>query len=330
MQAAVWTYTVPTAAGLLRNGAQLLVALPDFFIVGAPKAGTTSLTKWLRMHPDIFFCRPKEPFFWSTDYPRLRAHRGFDTRSAYEELYSSAEARNALHRGDGSTTYLYSETAVPDILREIPAARFLVCLRNPVDLLASWHRTQLIALNEDERDFAKAWSRSLDGRLPGADFLDPKRVDYQLMGRLGAAVQRLLDRVPAQQVCFVVFEDLATRPSVVWESITRFLDVSADPAPDFTAHNPSTKMYRSHLLHRVKHRPPKMLAAPMRVIRKRSKRSANPEWRRLRHLLWRSEARPELSDALRQELADYFAADVELLGTLIGKDLSAWSKVSPR
>ena len=306
-----------------------MIALPDIFLIGAPKAGTTSLTRWLRTHPDIYFCRPKEPYFWSTDYPRMRAHKGFDTRSAYEELYSSAEARNALHRGDGSTTYLYSETAVPDILREIPAARFLVCLRNPVDMLASWHRTQLLALNEDESDFARAWSRSLAGRVPDTDLLDPKRVDYQLMGRLGDAVQRLLNRVPKERVYFVVFEDLTMRPFAVWESITRFLDVSADPAPDFAAHNPSTKMYRSQLLHRVKHRPPTVLAAPIGRLRQRSLQTSNPVWRRVRGVLWRGEARPELSDTLRWELTDYFAADVELLGTLIGRDLSAWSTVSP-
>lgn len=303
-----------------------MVTLPDIYLVGAPKAGTTSLTRWLETHPDIYFCRPKEPFYWSTDYPRMREHRGYATRAAYESLYASAQAARAAHRADGSTTYLYSETAVPAITREVPAARFIVALRNPVDLLASWHRTQLLALNENETNFASAWRRSLGGESPDTDALDHKRVDYQLMGRLGQAVQRLLATVARDRVHFVVFEDLATRPGQVWQSLTEFLDIPVEPVPSFDAHNPSTKMYRSQVLHRLKHRPPRVLAGPMRRMRRRSYRTPNPAWLKLRRVMWRSEAKPELDEALRHEIGDYFDRDVQLLGDLIDRDLSAWRR----
>lgn len=302
-----------------------MAPLPDIYLIGAPKAGTTSLTRWLETHPDIFFCRPKEPFHWSTDYPRMREHRGFATRAAYAALYSSDEAAAAAHRADGSTTYLYSESAVPAILQEVPAARFVVTLRNPVDLLASWHRTQLLALNEGETDFAVAWRRSLAGTVPDTDALDHKRVDYQLMGRLGAAVQRLLDNAPRDRVQFVVFEDLVARPREVWQSVTEFLGVPAEPAPSFEAHNPSTKMYRSQLLHRLKHRPPALLAGPIRKLRHRSHRTLGPARQQLRRTMWRGEEKPDLDESLRREMADYFATDVQLLGRLIGRDLSGWT-----
>ncbi|MDQ3105590.1 MAG: sulfotransferase [Actinomycetota bacterium] len=306
-----------------------MVPLPDIYLVGAPKAATTSLTRWLDSHPDLYFCRPKEPFYWSTDYPRMRAHRGFDTRAAYERLYDSADARRAKHNCDGSTTYLYSETAVPAILQEVPNARFVVTLRNPVDLLNSWHRSQLIGLNEDETDFARAWRRSLDGRAPDADFLDSKRVDYPMMGRLGQAVQRLVDTVPEGAAHFVVFEDVVERPDQVWRSVTEFLGIPAEPVPSFQVHNPSTKMYRFELAHRLKARPPTVLAGPVRTIRQAVwRRRGNPTLKRVRGLLWRGEAKPELPSSLRRELTDYFASDVQLLGELIGRDLSAWSRLS--
>ncbi len=302
-----------------------MVTLPDIYLIGAPKAGTTSLTRWLETHPDIYFCRPKEPYYWSTDYPRMREHNGYATRDAYQSLYSSAAAEAAAHRADGSTTYLYSRTAVSAILGEVPDARFIVALRNPVDLLASWHRTQLLALNESETDFASAWRRSLAGIAPPADSLDPKRVDYQLMGGLGQAVQRLMDVVPGDRVEFVLFEDLTERPLQVWQSLTDFLGIPVEPTPAFDHHNSSTKMYRSQILHQLKHRPPRILAGPIDAMRRRSLRTSNKAWSRFRRTLWRSEEKPHLDEPLRREISDYFGPDVQLLGGLIGKDLSHWS-----
>ncbi len=86
---------------------------------------------WLEQHPDVFWSVPKEPFYWASDFPAQRALYGFDTRAAYETLYASSESRAAAYRGDGSTTYLYSATAVPAILAEVPEAKFIVCVRDP-------------------------------------------------------------------------------------------------------------------------------------------------------------------------------------------------------
>src|SRR5690606_2851732 len=134
------------------------------------------------------------------------------TRAAYERLYASKAAARARYRGDGSTTYLYSATAIPAIRAAVPDARFLVCVRNPVDLAVSCHRTQLVALNEDEPDFARAWQRHRDGGLPDTDPLDPKLLDYTAVGQIGAALERMLTVVPRDQVHVVVFDDLARDP----------------------------------------------------------------------------------------------------------------------
>ena len=299
--------------------------LPDTYLVGAPKAGTTSLTRWLEGHEDMFFCRPKEPHYWATDYPRMREHRGYASRSAYEAMFSSQRAAGARHRADGSTTYLYSQEAVPAILREVPAARFIVALRNPVDLIVSWHRTQLLALNEDELEFANAWHRSLAGGLPATDVLDRKRVDYQLVGRLGQAVSRLLQSVPREQMHFVVFDDLVASPVDVWTDVTSFLGLAAEPAPDFKVHNASTKTYRSAFLHRIKHRPPPSLQATFLRLRQTSQHSTNPAWAAVRGLLWREAPRPTIVDSVREEVTEYFREDVRLLGQLLDRDFSAWT-----
>ncbi len=301
------------------------MTLADLYLVGAPKAGTTSVASWLGQHPDVFWSTPKEPFYWAADYPRMRAHYGFDTRASYERLYRSPRAAAATVRGDGSTTYLYSRTAIPDILAAQPDARFIVCLRDPLDMLVSYHRTQLVALNETEGDFGTAWRRSLDGGRPETDPLDPKLVDYPLVGRLGAAIGRLLTTVARERVHFVLFDDLVNDPSQTWRGLTEFLGIPTQPEPSFDVHNASNKAYRSAVLRRLTHRPPALLEAPIRVLRQWSRTTANPLVAVGKARMWRSAAGPRVSDEVRSEVAEYLRADVDRLATLLERSLPEWA-----
>lgn len=304
--------------------------IPDVFLIGAPKAGTTSLADWLGQHPDVYFSAPKEPFYWASDYPGMRARYGFDSRASYETLFSSPEARRAALRAEGSTTYLHSQRAVPDILAAVDRPRFIVALRRPVDLLVSYHRTQLVALNEDEADFAAAWRRSVRGVGPQIRPLDPKLVDYPMIGRLGAAVELLLGLVPRESVHFVLFDDLAADPVATWARLIGFLGLSEQPSPTFGARNASTKTYRSALLRKVTHRPPRPLAEPMRRLRQWSRTTSNPLAEKVKATMWRAERRPEVDPADRAEVADFLAADTRRLGELVGRDLSHWVSVPSR
>lgn len=306
------------------------VQLPDIYLIGAPKAGTTSLADWLGQHPDLYFSVPKEPFYWASDYPAMRARYGYDSRASYEALFSSAAATEAAHRAEGSTVYLYSHAAVPDILAEGGQPRFVVALRAPADLLASYHRTQLVALNEDETYFSVAWRRSLRGEGPRTTPLDPKLVDYPLVGRLGAAVKRLLDVVPPSSVHFVLFDDLAADPAGVWAQLTTFLGLPPQPSASFGIRNASTKTYRSARLRRLTHRPPRGLVAPMRRLQQWSRTTTNPLPTRVKATMWRAEKPPDVDPTVRAEVADFLAEDTRLLGQLVGRDLSHWVSVPSR
>lgn len=300
------------------------MALPEVFIVGAPKAGTTSIAQWLSEHPDFYFCMPKEPFFWAADYPAVRHHYGFDTLSSYLQLFSSDRANKAQLRGEGSTTYLYSERAVPDILEHVSRPRFIVVLRNPVDLLVSYHRTQLVALNETEQDFAAAWRRSLESTGPVGSPLDVKMVDYPRVGRLGAAMERLLSIVPPGDVHVIMFEDLVRDPRATWAALLTFLDL-ADFVPSFEVRNVSNKMYRSAVLRRVTHRPPQVMDEGMRRLRQWS-RTTDAAWvSAVKRSMWRREARPCITQDIRRELATYFSDDISLLSSVVATDLTSWA-----
>lgn len=301
------------------------MTLADVYLVGAPKCGTTSLARWLAEHREVYLSVPKEPYFWAADYPRMRAHYGFDSRSAYEGLYANPAAQAAALRVDGSTTYLYSQCAVADIDVAVPEARFVVTVRNPVDLLVSYHRTQLVALNETETDFGAAWRRSLRGALPATDPLDPKLLDYPMVGRLGAAIERLLDTVARERVHFVLFDDLSSDPSRTWQELTDFLGVQAEPEPGFDVHNASNKAYRSAILRRLTHRPPALVEAPIRRLRQWSRTTTNPVVAAGKARMWRSEALPRVSDEVRSEVAEYLRTDIAKLATLLERSLPQWA-----
>lgn len=307
------------------------MSLPEVYILGAPKAGTTSLSQWLACHPDIYFSALKEPVYWAHDYPQLRRFRGFDTKAAYEGLFSSPMARAAQLRAEGSTVYLYSREAVPRIMKDVPQARFIVALRNPADLVVSFHRTQRLLLNEEEADFAAAWQRCIEGRRPSRPPLDPKLIDYAMVGCLGQAVVRLLETVPREQVHIVNFDDMARDPGSAWESLTKFLGVSIEPKPDFAVHNPSSRMFRYSRLQRLRERPPPALGGLVRALTHWSVHSQNIVLRELKHRIWwREEPKPDVSAETRAELAEFFADDVRLLGRALRQDFTSWTLAYPK
>ncbi len=304
------------------------MTLPGLYLVGAPKAGTTSVASWLAEHPAVFWSTPKEPYYWATDYPGMREHYGFDSRARYERLFSSSEALDATVRGEGSTTYLYSKAAVPAIVQEVPDATFVVCLRNPVDMIVSYHRTQLVALNEDEPDFGLAWRRSLLGGLPWTQPLDPKLVDYPLVGRLGDAMAELLQRVPRDRVHVIWFEDLVHAPDRTWDALTHFVGIGSNPRPAFEAKNPSEKAFRFGPVRRLTHRPPAALQSPMRRLRQWSRTTSMPGVAVAKRSLWRQAPRPRANPEIRREVAMHLRPDVERLSDLLDRDLGHWTALA--
>ena len=124
---------------------------PNFFLIGAPKCGTTSLSAWLAQHDDVFMCVPKEPSFFCTDIEVRRAARNWQE---YLGLFKGAGQARAV--GEASTGYLRSRVAVPAILQWLPSARFVICLRNPVEMIASVHAQMVRGVREDVRDLGAA------------------------------------------------------------------------------------------------------------------------------------------------------------------------------
>ena len=290
---------------------------PDFFLVGAPRCGTTSLAAWLREHERAFVTDPKEPDFFSRDIGSPSAIR--DERR-YRALFRGATSRHVAV-GEGSTTYLRSRVAVPAILERYPNARFLVCLRNPIDMARSVHAQHVRTGREPERSFERAWrlqaerreGRSLPPHLP-----EPADLQYARMCALGSQLDRLLRLVPRSRVHPVLLEDMAAAPAEAYRGVLRFLGLPDDGRADFPVHG-RRGATRSLLLARAYGQLLHLASSvgvhvPMAV--RRAGLALNDRGR--------SAGQEELSPRFREELFAAFEDEVLLLERLLNRDLRDW------
>lgn len=299
-----------------------------FFLVGAPRCGTTALSRYLRKHPAICFSVPKEPHFLTYAPAEMPLE---ELRRIY--LQSFFAHRSPAHRllGEGSVSTLYSDEAIRRALRLDPDARFLVMVRNPLQLLPSYHQRLLYTLDEDERDFEKAWHlqelRARGEHLP-RDCRDPRVLQYGEIGRLGERVARLFELAGRRRCLVIVHDDFATETAKVYETVLTFLGLPHDGRTSFPRRLES-RTYRSLVLHRLLYRPPARLAKAVLRAKVKGQRSQKKPWlkrARSRLLAWNSVPSPPrpLAPALREELLRFSAPDVARLGELLGRDLSHW------
>jgi hypothetical protein len=296
------------------------VRRPDFFIVGAFKAGTTALYEYLRAHPQIFMSVPKEPMYFGHDLtPRYRRM----TQHEYLALFE--RARPEQHAGEASPWYLYSASAAREIRDFAPDARIVIMLRNPVDVMYSQHSQLVFNQREDVVDFGAALAAEPDRlggqRLP-PDAIRPEALFYRRSVRFAEQVRRYLEVFDRDRIKFVVFDDLVADPRAVYRATLELLDVDPSFEVDLSVYNPA-RSARSGRLQRVIFAPPPALRGLFGRLRRIS------ALHRLRDALVaansRAAERPKMDPELRRALTVEFAPQVAELGGLIGRDLSAWS-----
>ncbi len=297
---------------------------PNFFIVGAPKCGTTALAAYLREHPRIFMTRPKEPHFFADD---LHRHRAIKTKEEYLALFRGAsEEHEAL--GEASVFYLYSKVAIRNLMAHNPKARLVAMLRNPVDMLHSYHAQMVRAYFEDERDFERALALrerpEAEWSLP-PNLRDPALLRYREVIRLGEQVERLLSIVPREQVRFVLIDDLKRDTQGVYEGVLEHIGVPSDGRTEFPRINVNRVYKNESLAGWMRNLPP-----GLRALRRWSRRLSGHRGTGLglwvQRLNSRKVRRQTMSPELRRSLAAEFRPDVEKLGELIGRDLSHWQE----
>jgi len=287
---------------------------PNFFILGGPKCGTTTVAHWLYQTPSVFLTDPKEPWYFAPDV----ATPWLKSLSEYERLYTKADESH-LAVGEASTIYLRSHLAVPEILRYRPDARFVVMLRNPIDMAVSLHAQEVFNLHEDLVSFEDAWkaqSERNNGSCIPKSCPYPALLQYGEACMLGAQVEKLFDRVDSNRVKLIFLEELKHDPGKVYYELIHFLGARPFEAVDLSPKN-RRKTHKSRLIKQ----------ATRQVERLKRHIGVNFQTGLLSPLhRWNQKmlAPQGLPEAVRNELSEYFRKDIIRLQRLSGRQLSHW------
>ncbi len=300
-----------------------MTAKPNFFIVGAPKCGTTALYEYLRPHPNIFLSEVKEPHFFARDlgtYPRIK------TLQEYTEIFADSTEKH-LSVGEASVYYLRSSVAIPSIREFNPDAKIIAMFRNPVEMVYSLHSQLLYVSEETVTDFEAAWrlqerrSRGLD--LPPA-IRSPLLVQYEEVGRFGTQTQRLLSTFPRSQVKLILYDDFTDSAQRVYDEVIDFLGIPHDARSEFPRINENKRARVAWLRHFYRKPPPVLRDAIRSLKQVMGAEKLSAVKKRMVDLNTVRERRQPLSAEFRAELVETFRDEVVLLSRLLDRDLSHW------
>lgn len=300
---------------------------PNTFILGAPKSGTTSLAAYIEEHPNVFISKPKEPFYWSHDYPGLKRRHEMDSLEKYLSLFESASREHQVV-GEGSTNYLRSEVAIEEILKFNPDAKFIAMLRNPVEVVHAFHAEVLFSYIETEPDFEKAWAMQEDrknGRLIPEGCEAPQFLQYREVASYHQQVERLMRLVPEEQRMIIIFDDFKADCATTFQDVLSFLELPDFEKTDFPRVN-AAHGHRFPALSKLVLNPPSWIAPAVNLMRK-SLRGKSGFVAKIKSNLRMPQQRTALRAEFRTQLCREFSAEVRHLGELLKRDLSHWVNV---
>ncbi|MFZ0816771.1 MAG: sulfotransferase [Candidatus Sulfotelmatobacter sp.] len=294
------------------------VPTPNFFIVGAPKSGTTALYSYLRQHPDIFMSKLKEPQFFAADI--CGEQRNVISISEYLTHFNDARTKLI---GEASTCYLASNRAAHAIREFCPTARIIVMLRNPIDVMYAAHSERVFDGIEHVEKFAIALEcnevrKWRSGRFKGQDVV---RVSYRELTQFSQQVERFIDAFGPSNVHVLLYDDFAKNPSHAYKEVLAFLGAWPNHECAFDVIH-ANRQIRSTVVRDFLQNPPKPAQELARAVFPRTIRQG------LGNFLNRGNikfvARPSLDQQFRKRLESEYEPEVQQLSRLIDRDLSHW------
>lgn len=281
---------------------------PNFFIVGAPRCGTASMFAYLKQHPEVYCSIDKEPHFFGSDLSVMPGT--IREEELYLELFAGAGDRPRA--GEASVWYLSSERAPHEIRAYSPDAKILILLREPAQMAHSLHSLYFRTGNDDLPTFDEALAaepeRRQGRRIPAGCYF-PEGLLYTDAARYAAKVQRYFEVFGRDNVLCILFDDFVRDTAAAYRKTLQFLGVD----PSFEAELD-----------------PRKAAGRVRLQSIRQLRQVSPEIRRRMQFQEMKEhdgihpapLSPGVAARVRQALAQ----DVALLGNLLDRDLSPWTR----
>jgi hypothetical protein len=281
--------------------------LPTFAIVGAMKAGTTSLAAWLNRHPAVFVAPEKETRFFNDPQRWSRGVEWYAAQFAGAGDGAGAGFGEAVAVGD-ATPMMSNELAVSRMAELLPGLTVIVSLRNPAD--RAWSHYQHLRATGDERRRFEAAIAAERADPPGARGNPPR--DYLHRSDYLPQVRRLLAHWGPGRVHAVLFDDLVRDPLGVAREVAAVIgvDPALVPADVGEVHDPRPSWRSARVEAAVRAREGRLPPAVVRRLRAWNAAPPRPY--------------PAMPGAVRASLLAEWHDDLLALGEVIGRDLSAW------
>ena len=278
--------------------------LPNFFVIGAARSGTTALHTTLAQHPDIFMSRVKEPYFFAFEGKPPPAPQGPSRPGVvwephkYFALFKDVKGERAI--GESSIIYLVSPIAVRRIRRNVPEAKIVALLRHPVERAYS-HYCLMVSLGFERASSFEAALAEEPGRVAAGWWPASLYTTYGLYHR---ALSAWFELFPREQIRIYLYEEWRHSPEAMLRDLFGFLGVDPNFQPQLRTVNASL-LPRSHILHRL------------------ARTSGSRQLQRFnnRHNLIKP---PPMRTDTRRRLLARFRDDIASLEQLIARDLSHW------
>jgi Sulfotransferase family len=304
--------------------------MPNFLVIGAPRAGTTALHYYLAQHPQIYMSAQKEPNYFAFDNGKLDLNfpegeagarnlilHSTPTREAYEALFRGATSEIAI--GDISPYYLSSPGAAQRIQQQLPSVKLIAILRDPVDRAYS-HFTQLArSRQQNPADFPQILTAEEADQVWGfARF-------YLHQGLYFAHLSRYWQHFPPEQIKIYRYEEFEAQPLVILQDLFQFLGVDSSYVPNTQLKYNTSGVAKNRALDVLLSRrnPLKPLlkkVLPVPLLQQLSGLQNRLQNKNL------AEAPTLPADLRRSLIQRYFQQDILNLQSLIQQDLSAWLK----
>ena len=290
--------------------------IPNFLILGAMKAGTSSLYKYLAQHPQVFMSADKEPQFFALGEMEVAPGRMSPVTpritgnwEQYLRHFDGWRGQPAV--GEASTSSLHIERAAGRIHERLPEAKLIAVLRHPADrAYSNWLFLRKLCV-DSIADFQQALEAE-----PHRDIYATKTLQYRMKGLYHQHLSRYYALFPASQIRVYLYEDLRDRPLEMIRDICRFLEIDDAFTPDMSIrYNVSGEPRNGFVTSCLK---------AARPARRWIERHVPPRF--LGPVRDAVLTRPGLDPDLRRRLTSDYRHDILQLQDLIQRDLTHWLK----
>lgn len=286
--------------------------IPNFFIVGAPKAGTTSLYNYLSNHPQIYMSPLKETNYFSGDFIKQQnlyyKVEIIPNEHEYLSLFKGVSTEKII--GEASPSYLFYPNVAERIKNFNVSAKILIMLRNPVQRAYS-HYLMDKRLGYVNESFEEISCKNTDDELENLYFQQ-----YVELGKYASQVKRYLEVFNEKQVLVLLFENLVNNRQKTMDVICKFLNI------DLLLLSEEVKFHNAFIKSKNKIIELIYQNGIARLIIKRLLPNRGLDW--VQQTLFSNNGKPILQPKVRTILEQYYKEDIIHLEQLISKDLSAW------